>query len=365
MISTNRRYDIDWLRVITIGLLLIYHIAIVFQPWGVLIGFIQSDKSMESLWKPMTLINIWRIPLLFFVSGMGVCFAIRKRSWKQLIAERTRRILVPFLFGILFIVPIHVFIWQYYYRQEITYAPGEGHLWFLKNIFVYTILLSPIFFYFIKNQHNTFVKWVRGMFKNPLGFLIVLIIFILEALLIDPDIYEMYAFTWHGFFLGLIAFLFGFIFILSGNTFWPSILKWRWHFLTLALIFYAVRFFIFDLKTPNYALSAESTMWIFSVFGFAYKHLNRPGKVLQYLSQGAYPIYILHMIFIYLGCALILPLDIAVYYKVILLIIFTFTGVFALYEIIRRVQFLRPLFGLKKQALDKTCMSPGINILTK
>ncbi len=31
MSTTNRRYDIDWLRVIAIGLLLIYHVAIGFQ----------------------------------------------------------------------------------------------------------------------------------------------------------------------------------------------------------------------------------------------------------------------------------------------------------------------------------------------
>ena len=33
MTKEERRYDIDWLRVIAIGLLLIYHIAIAFQPW--------------------------------------------------------------------------------------------------------------------------------------------------------------------------------------------------------------------------------------------------------------------------------------------------------------------------------------------
>ena len=43
----DRRYDIDWLRVIAIGLLLIYHIGIAFQPWGVFIGFIQSEKPLE------------------------------------------------------------------------------------------------------------------------------------------------------------------------------------------------------------------------------------------------------------------------------------------------------------------------------
>ena len=105
--STTRRYDIDWLRVITIGLLLVYHIGIVFQPWGVFIGFLQSDKPLEWLWTPMSMLNVWRIPLLFFVSGMGVGFAIRKRNWKQLILERTRRIFLPFLFGVVFIVPIH------------------------------------------------------------------------------------------------------------------------------------------------------------------------------------------------------------------------------------------------------------------
>ena len=60
-----RRHEIDWLRVIAIGLLLIYHIAIIFQPWAMLIGFIKSDEPVEALWIPMTMLNVWRIPLLF------------------------------------------------------------------------------------------------------------------------------------------------------------------------------------------------------------------------------------------------------------------------------------------------------------
>lgn len=347
MLTTNRRYDIDWLRVITIGLLLIYHIAIVFQPWGVFIGFIQSEQSMESLWTPMTMINIWRIPLLFFVSGMGVGFAIKKRTWKQLLMERTRRIFIPFLFGIICIVPIHVFIWQYYYKQEIIYSPGEGHLWFLKNIFVYVILLSPLFFYFKKNQNSTIVRWLKGIFKNPLGFLLVVITFVLESKLTNPEIYELYALNWHGFFLGLCAFLFGFICILSSETFWPTVLKWRWLFLSLALIIYVVRYFVFELKSPNYLMAIESTMWIFTVFGFANKYLNHPGKSLQYLSQAAYPIYIVHMVFLYLGSILILPLGIPTILKFILLVIFTLIGCFATYEVIKKIHYLRPLFGLK------------------
>lgn len=349
MLSTNRRYDIDWLRVITIGLLLIYHIAIVFQPWGVLIGFVQSGESLEALWIPMSMLNVWRIPLLFFVSGMGVCFAIKKRDWKQLLLERTQRIFLPFLFGVIFIVPIHVFIWQEYYHQDINYAPGEGHLWFLKNIFIYILLLSPIFFYLRKNPTSFMNKGLNYLFKNPLGLLPVVLLFVLEAIWVNPMAYEMYAMTWHGFFLGLIAFLFGFSFIQCGSAFWPMLLKWRWLFLVLAISVYSFRFVHFELKSPNYLMAVESCMWIFTIFGFAYKYLNRPSKVLRYLSEGSYPIYIIHMILLYLGSVLILPLGIPTALKFILLVLFTSLGCFALYEfVIRRVYFLRPLFGLKR-----------------
>ena len=118
MITSNRRYDIDWVRVIAIGLLLLYHVAIGFQPWGIMIGFIANEKSWEALWIPMTMLNVWRIPLLFFVSGMGVYCAIQNRNWKQLLQERVGKILLPFLFGVFVIVPINVLIWQYHYHWK-------------------------------------------------------------------------------------------------------------------------------------------------------------------------------------------------------------------------------------------------------
>ena len=124
MENLNRRYDIDWLRVIAIGMLLIYHTAIGFQSWGLMIGFITNKQPWNGLWTPMSMLNIWRIPLLFFVSGMGVFFAIQKRNWKQLLQERTRRILLPFVFGMLFIVPIHILLLQKYYGWELGYKPS-------------------------------------------------------------------------------------------------------------------------------------------------------------------------------------------------------------------------------------------------
>lgn len=345
---STRRYDIDWLRVITIGLLLIYHIAIVFQPWGVFIGFLQNDEPMEKLWIPMSMLNVWRIPLLFFVSGMGVCFAIRKRSWKQLIQERTKRIFTPFLFGIFTIVPLHVFIWQKYYHQGLSYWPNPGHLWFLANIFLYVLILSPVFFYLKRNENGRFVKRLKSLFKTPVGILLITIVFIVEAVLVNPETFELYALTFHGFLLGLLAFFFGFCFVLCGTTFWMTVLRWKWLFLAIALTLYLIRFMFFELRTPNYLMAIESNVWIFAILGFGFKYLNRSNKALRYLSQAAYPIYILHMFFLFLASFLILPIQIPALVKFLLIVVFTFAGCFAMYElIIRRINFLRPLFGLK------------------
>lgn len=360
MTTSERRYDIDWLRVITIGLLLIYHIAIIFQPWGIFIQFIQSEQSLEGLWIPMAMLNIWRIPLLFFVSGMGVYFAIRKRDWKQLFTERSKRIFLPFLFGMFFIVPLHVLIWQNYYQQDLNYLPNPSHLWFLANIFIYVLLLSPVFYYLKKNEDGKIMQWFRKLMKNPLGLLIVIIPFALEAVIVNPDPFEMYAMTWHGFFLGLLAFLFGFCFVLTGSNFWNTILTWRWLFLSIALALYLIRLLAFELKTPNYLMSIESNIWIFTVFGFAYKYLNKPSKALSYLSQAAYPIYILHMAFMFLGAVLILPIEMPVFAKFFSVIAFTSVGSFTLYELlIKRIGLLRPLFGLKtgKKAKDMVELS--------
>jgi glucan biosynthesis protein C len=343
-----RRYDIDWLRVIAIGLLIVYHIGIGFQPWGVFIGFIQSNNSLDYLWVPMSLLNVWRIPLLFFVSGMGVAFAIRKRNWKQLILERTRRIFLPFLFGIFTIVPLHILLWQKYYNQDLIYSPGPGHLWFLANIFIYVILLSPVLYYLGRHKSGRFNSWVKKVYGNPLGLLVIVIPFILEAVLLKPETYQTYAMTWHGFSLGGLAFFFGYTIIYSENAFWHTIVKWRWLLLAAACLFFLVRFILFELAAPNYLVAIESILWIFSVFGFGYKYLNRPGKALSYLSQAAYQVYILHMVFLYLGSFLIMPLEMPSFLEFFLVIVFTGAGCFILYDlVIRRVKFIRPLFGLK------------------
>jgi glucan biosynthesis protein C len=363
--KSERRHDIDWLRVIAIGLLLIYHIAIIFQPWAMFVGFIKSDEALEALWTPMTMLNVWRIPLLFFVSGMGLYFAMRKRNWKQLLLERTKRILLPFIFGILAITPLHMFVFQKYYNLPLGYYPHQGHLWFLGNIFVYVLLLLPLYYY-LKTRENGKIKRVLAtLMSNPAGPFLISLFFVIEVLLVKPQLFALYAQTWHGFFNGFLAFFFGFLFTYSGKTFWQTVLKWRWLYVGLAIILYGIRCVLFEFEAPGYLMAIESNCWIFGVFGFGYKYLNKPSKTLSYLSQAAYPVYIIHMFVLYTGAMFIVPLEIPIMLKFVCVVAFTGLACYIIYEfIIRRIGFLRPLFGLKwkfnqvkKQQLKSNCDS--------
>ncbi len=365
MTTSTRRYDIDWVRVIAIGLLLIYHIAIGFQPWGVFIGFLQNEAPLESLWIPMSLLNVFRIPLLFFVSGMGVCFAMKKRNWKQLFQERSQRIFLPFLFGIFTIVPLHILIWQLYYNQIPLYKVNPGHLWFLGNIMVYVILLSPLFFYLKRNPEGKVKHFMIRVLGNPIGLVLIAAFFVVETWLVAPELYPLFAMTYHGFFLGFLAFLFGFCFIYVDKPFWKSVLKWRWMFLAIASIMFGYRFLVNEMGGPNYLMAIETLMWVYTVFGFSYRHLNRPSKVLNYLSAAAYPVYIIHMAILYLGSYLLFPLTIDPLFKFILLLLFVTIGCFIVYEFcIRRINLIRPLFGLKttnknNEIVKETIIDPG------
>lgn len=350
--TTERRYDIDWLRVIAIALLLIYHVAIVFQPWAMLIGFMRSDETSTTIWQPMTILNIWRIPILFYVSGMGVFFAMKKRNWTQLIKERSRRILIPFLFGIIAITPLHMFVFQDYYNLGLNYYPHKGHLWFLGNIFCYVLLCLPVFVLIKKQSENWLKQGLTKLFSNPLGLLLINLFFVTEVLILQPKPFALYAETWHGFFIGLLAFLWGFLFMYVGKPFWDTVKKWRWLYLGLAAVLYTIRYVIFTAdgtynEGPLYIISIESNSWIFSIFGFCYQYLNKPSKILSYLSKAAYPVYIIHMIVLYLAAKLVLPLQLPALVSFSLITFITFIGCYVLYElIIRRIPILRPLFGL-------------------
>lgn len=347
--SSRRRYDIDWLRVIAIAILLIFHIMVMFQSYANQVRFIQSPILLKVLLVPLSLFSVMRIPLLFFVSGMGVFFSLQRRTWLQLLGERTKRILVPLIFGSFAIVPIHAYIYAKFYSENFVYTPDAGHLWFLMNIYMYVLWFLALFYFAREFQNSRFLDLFRRIIeKYPFGVYLLAIPYILQALTIPADIpYALFFDSRVGLLLGAIAFLLGFTFIALGEVVWKSILKIKYYSLSFALVLFLIRLMVFEYHGPHVLTSIESISWIIGAFGLGYAFLNKPSKILSYLNPAAYPIYIVHMIFLYLGAYIIFPLNLNVWASLLFIIVFTFAGCFFSYEILKRIFFLRPLFGLK------------------
>jgi surface polysaccharide O-acyltransferase-like enzyme len=339
---------VDWIRTLALGLLIVYHSAVAFQPWGLYLGFIQNQRPLPGLWRLMELINIWRIPILFVVSGMGLRFAMQRRSWAQLLGDRTLRILLPLVFGSLTVGPLFGTIGIHYYYGRTVYYPNPAHLWFLGNIFLYVLLMLPVVIWVKRRPGNALVRGVERILRsgNGVGIFALAIPTILEAVLVNPADYATYANTLHGLVLGLLCFALGFLFISTGETGRRSAERMRVPALAFGIGLYVARQ-VGLWAAPNALIAFESMSWMIAIWGFASRHLDRPSRALRYLSSAVYPVYIVHMPMQALVSLLLIPWGIHPLPKFLLLVLLTLAGSLALYEILKRIRWIRPLFGMK------------------
>ena len=142
-----RRYDIDWLRVILFALLIWFHYAVFSL--GILFESEGDIEDNQPLFFIVGVMHQWRLAALFVISGMGTAFAFKSRTWKVYIKERGIRLGVPLIFSIYILFfgifePIKKTILLF------TIFPGAddmpyAHLWFVYNLLIYSIILTPLF----------------------------------------------------------------------------------------------------------------------------------------------------------------------------------------------------------------------------
>ncbi|MGZ3637449.1 MAG: acyltransferase family protein, partial [Ktedonobacterales bacterium] len=105
--KTPRRYELDWLRTCVVFGLIPFHTAIIFTTG--LGDYVKNEQQTPVMNVLAGFITFWGIPLLFFVAGAASQFALRSRSPRQYVIERVMRLGIPFVFGVLVIVPIQVY----------------------------------------------------------------------------------------------------------------------------------------------------------------------------------------------------------------------------------------------------------------
>ena len=133
----ERRYDVDWLRTLAFGLLILYHLGMYYVfDWG---WHVKSDTQSVWLQDLMILSNQWRMSLLFFVSGMTLALVEAKYSASSLIRTRFMRLFIPLLFGMYVIVPPQL----YFELQQNAGYSGDYWQFYQQYIDVDTELAPP------------------------------------------------------------------------------------------------------------------------------------------------------------------------------------------------------------------------------
>ena len=92
-----RRYEIDWIRNISILMLFVYHTCAIFCQFGDFYIISQEKNFFADL--IILLLFTWYMPMLFFLAGASTYFSFERRNMKEYIIERIKKLLIPLLSG--------------------------------------------------------------------------------------------------------------------------------------------------------------------------------------------------------------------------------------------------------------------------
>ena len=372
--ASERRYDIDWVRVIGMLLVFVFHCMRFFdhEEWHV-----KNDEL--AVWASAFVQVTWRfmMPLFFVVSAIASYYSLGSRTGGQYLISRVKRLLVPFLFGtFVMLIPIQVWIervshgqyegsfWGWYPRYfDGWYAFGGNfawmglHLWYLEMLFIFSILTLPIFLVLRKSSAQPFNARLAGFLARPYAVFLTAVPLALMELWVRryPDSIGMSAFGGWPIFSYLVIFVLGFLIILD-PLYRGAFEKGRWMALVLAIVATVVllpgsitgRTFSIPADL-YYSLNAFTCwFWIVALMGFASVHLTFTNKSLKYANEAVLPFYILHQTVIVTIGFTISDWQIGPFPKFLFLLLTSFAVIMLIYEgVIRRLNPLRLLFGLR------------------
>lgn len=373
--KTERQYYIDWLRILLILSVFLFHIGMIFNSWE---WHVKNDITYSGILRNiMIFLHYWRMPLLFLISGAGTWFALGKRTPGQYLGERTKRLLLPLLAGIFILVPVQVYIERSSeYGSLIEYYPHmfegiypEGnfswhHLWFIAYLFFIALLISPILNYFRGKSFGRFITWFENIAVKPLALNLVLIPILLSQIILRPY-FEVgtnaLVNDWASMSFYILFFLAGFV-MLPNKKISEAIMNQRYFFLAETILVATVMFSSFEIfESENIA----STVWdVASIFlawacaltaiGFAKRYLNKNTSFRKEANEAIYPFYLLHQPVIVVLASIVTRWDVPDISKAAIITIGSFILTVAIYRLlIYRVNFMRVIFGMKPIRIDK------------
>lgn len=368
MEKPKRRYDIDWLRVLLIFSVFLYHSAHFFVPWH---WHVKDEVVSPGFTIFMEFLQMWMLPSIFIVSSASIWYSLGFQKPGRFVRGKLTRLLVPLVFGIFVLSPHQVYLERLTYGQfsgsfikwfprffDGMYGLGGNfawigmHLWYLFFLFFFTLILLPLFLFLRSEKGGVVVRAVGSILKIPgIIYILGLILTVPVAYINPASILGRRDFAGWNLVYYFIILIFGFL-IFADERIQDSIVRQRYVSLVAGIALYVtfglgITFKSSPVKLGMYHEVLRSWCFILAIFGFGMKHLKGTNRFLGYATEAVLPFYMLHQPVILLVGVWVVQLQIPVFVKYVIILVLSFIGIMVLYEGLRRVKVLRFLFGMK------------------
>ena len=158
----DRRYDLDWIRIISMAAVFLHHVAMYFNTWP----WHAKNGELTRAFEPLNLVFLtWTITMFFLISGFAAEAAMGRRGAAGFLRERLLRLGVPLLVGAFLLSPHqvyservtygrfagtfldflpHYFDGWYYVTRDGNFAWMGLHLWYVLVLLVFTVVTLPV-----------------------------------------------------------------------------------------------------------------------------------------------------------------------------------------------------------------------------
>ncbi len=347
-----RKHYLDNLRTIIILLLFPVHTFMIWNNYGTKFYIWGGENKLLS--SLIVIVNPWFMSLLFVIAGMSARYSLEKRNVKEFIKERFNKILLPFLSGLIFLIPFQTlyarkFFFEYdggiidnfkYFFSHFTDLSGydgaftPGHLWFLLFLFIISLISLLI-------TKKIPLSKVTLKLKN-MNVLQIISLFI-------PVWLMYYLGNFGGYSIGkyFTLYLLGY-YLFSNEKTIEKLIDNKKVILGLFCLSELILVIVYYKFSYYGDLFVNFVGWLGVLFCLIIGklYLNKENKVTKYFKKASFPIYLLHQtILVIIGYYSLTMLD-NIFLQIIIIIGGSFISTIIVYEIIRKIPVLKKLIGI-------------------
>ncbi len=388
--TLTRRYELDWLRVLAILTVFVFHSSRFFDlgDWHV-----KNAAQYLGVQIAVIIVSSWMMPLIFVISGAGLFYALRKGGTARFVQDKVLRLLVPLVVGIFTHVSLQVYLdrlthgqFQGSYFEFLPHyfnglegfggnMPWTGnHLWYLLALFIFSLLFLPLFRWLKDGWGRSLLNQIGNFLARPGAPFLLALPTVALLNLIDPNSALSHWENGGWDYITYIPFFLGGFLIFAHEGLQRRIQGQRWLALAAGLVMLVAAFGLWRGNDPAFGsprfvviyclYGLGSWCLIVAILGFGMKHLAFNTPWLKYANEAVLPFYAMHQTVLLAVGYFIVQWNIPDLVKFLSIASTSFGIIVGLYEyLIRRLDLLRILFGMKPQAGLQAAVS-GERVLT-